>query len=55
MELDKMPKWNITSISLDGSDAYKFTYTYKTQELYVMIPKEETITEAKEKLKEIKE
>ncbi len=51
MELDKMPKWNITSISLDGSDAHKFTYTYKTYELYVMIPKEETINEAKEKLK----
>lgn len=53
MQLDKMPSWNITTISLDGSDSYEFTYTYPTQELYVMIPKEETIEDALKLLNEV--
>lgn len=43
MQLDKMPNWNITSIGLNGSDSYNYTYTYPGQELYVMIPNEKTI------------
>lgn len=53
MQLDSMPSWNIESISLNGSDSYGFTYTYPTQELYVMIPNEETIDEAKNALNAI--
>jgi len=49
-QIDKMPKWNIESISLNGSDSYDLTYTYPTQELYVMVPNEETIEVAKLKL-----
>lgn len=47
MQLDKMPSWNLESISLNGSDSYGYTYTYPNQELYVMIPNEETIDNAK--------
>lgn len=46
-QLDKMPSWNMESLSLDGSDSYQITYTDKSRELYVMIPNEETIANAK--------
>ena len=54
MQLDKMPKWSIESISLDGSDGKEITYSYQKQELYVMIPNEESIKEVKTKLEELK-
>ena len=54
LQLDKMPKWNMTSISLNGSDGYEYTYSYSGQPLYVMIPDEKTVESAKELLKEIK-
>lgn len=47
LQLDKMPSWSIESISLNGSDSSGYTYTYPEQELYIMIPNEETITSAK--------
>ncbi len=53
MQLDDMPSWNIKSISLDGSDGNSdVTYSYKGQNLYVMIPKEETIEAAKKAIVE---
>ena len=54
MQLDKMPSWNITSISLNGSDASEYTYSYPNQKLYVMKPNEETINNAKETLAKVK-
>lgn len=47
MQLESMPSWTINSISLNGTDGHDLTYTYPHQELYVMIPNEETILEAK--------
>ena len=55
MQLDKMPDWDITSISLDGSDGEEYTYSYPNQKLYVMIPDSKTIENAKENLKKVKE
>lgn len=55
MQLDEMPSWNITSISLNGSDSYDYTYTYPYQKLYVMVPDEDTILEASEKLTMVKD
>ena len=46
MQLNDMAKWNITSYSLDGSDASEYTYSYQHQKLYVMKPKQETLDEA---------
>ncbi len=45
--------WNIESISLNGTDSNNKTYTYPHQNLYVMNPIEESIEEAKEKIKSI--
>jgi len=55
MQLDKMPSWNITSIGLNGSDAHDFTYSYPSQELYVMVPNENTIKIAKDAMEDIKD
>ena len=46
MQLNDMATWNITSYSLDGTDGSDYTYSYPTQELYVMNPIEENVTEA---------
>ena len=40
-------KWTIESINLDGTDAFDYTYSYKKNKLYVMIPDEESVKEAK--------
>lgn len=49
-QIAEMPSWNIESISLDGSNAYDYTYSYKSQKLYVMKPYEESVLNAQEKI-----
>jgi LCP family protein required for cell wall assembly len=46
MQLSDTSEWHILSISLDGSSAYKTTYSYPTQELYVMLPYYDTVDAA---------
>lgn len=41
--------WNVESFSVNGSDSHSTTYSMN-QDLYVMIPDEATVQEAKEKL-----
>lgn len=53
LQLDKKPSWNISSISLNGSDAHEYTYSYASQPLYVMIPDENTVRTAKETIKKL--
>ncbi|MCM1370957.1 MAG: LCP family protein [Clostridium sp.] len=53
MQIDDMSKWDITSISLDGSDSYEYTYSYSHQKLYVMVPNNKTIEEAKLKINQV--
>ena len=55
MQLDKSPKWNITSISLDGADSNDYTSVFPDKKVYVMEPYEETITKAKETLKSVRD
>ena len=52
-QIDGMYKWNIETISLDGKNAFDYTYSYKNQKLYVMIPYPESIESAKEKIKDV--
>ncbi|MBP3920686.1 MAG: LCP family protein [Bacilli bacterium] len=52
-QLDDMSTWNVTSISLDGSNGYEYTYSYSYQQLYVMIPDEDTIKNAKINIEKI--
>ena len=53
MQLKDSAKWTITSQSVKGTGSYEYTYTYPYQELYVMIPDEESVTEAKEKINKV--
>ena len=47
--------WTIEQYSVDGSDSSNVTYSTGRSKAYVMLPKEETVTEAKYKLDEILE
>lgn len=53
MQLDSMPKWNITSISVNGKDSYNYTYSYSVGKLYVMEPDINTVLNAANKIKEV--
>lgn len=52
-QIDEMASWNVTSISLDGTNGSEYTYSYSWQQLYVMIPDETTIENAKAKIQEV--
>lgn len=52
-QISSMDKWSISSISLTGSDAYDYTYSYKKAKLYVMKPDEKSIDNAKLKINEV--
>ena len=51
-ELNTLASWKVENYNLDGSGASLPTYSMGAQNLYVMIPYESTVTEAKEKIKE---
>lgn len=52
-QIDSNAKWNITSISLDGSGSSEYTYSAGNQKLYVMIPDVDSINDAKSKIKDV--
>lgn len=53
MQLKDNASWTITSNSLTGTGSSELTYTYSYQNLYVMIPDEKSVTEAKEKINKV--
>ncbi len=55
-QIDKMPKWEVEQIAVSGSDAHEYTYSYGTnQKLYVMIPFEKDIENAKKRIDDVYE
>ena len=52
-QLDDNSKWNITSYALDGSSSREYTYSYKSSTLYVMKPDFDTVSRAKELIKQV--
>ena len=50
MQLDKMPNWEFSTFSLNGGDDYVLTPS--GQNMYVMVPKEESVNEGRELIKE---
>lgn len=54
-QINDMAKWTVTSISLEGYDASRYTYSYSGAPLYVMIPDEQSIIDAQQKIQEITE
>ncbi len=55
MQLDKMPKWEISTYNVSGTDDYRETRSYPGRELYVMVPDQKTIKKAKEKINKMLE
>lgn len=54
-EISKKRDWKFESNTLNGTDGSEFTYSYKNQKLYVMIPNEESVSDTQNKIKEILE
>ena len=54
-ELSARRNWQFESNTLVGTDSYEYTYSYKKTPLYVMLPKENSVNEASEKIKLIME
>lgn len=48
MQLDGNYNWTVTSNYISGEAEYNYTYSYPTQKLYVMIPYDDSILNAKE-------
>lgn len=52
-QLENMPDWTIKTISLTGTPATRTTYSMGSQELYVTLPDQKSIDEAKEAIEEV--
>ena len=52
-QLSAGTNWSTESVSVDGTGASEYTYTYPGQALYVMIPDQETVDAAKAKIAEV--
>ena len=52
-QLDTMPKWQVESIAVNGTNSTNYTYSWPRQRTYVMVPIQETIDEAKEKISSV--
>ncbi len=53
MQLKDMPSWKVKTNSLSGTGAYKTTYSMGNVKLYVMIPNETSVEQAKKQIKEV--
>ncbi len=53
MQIDKMIKWDIESNSLEGEGSLEYTYSYKSQKLYVMIPDVSSVASTKTKISKV--
>ena len=53
MQLKNNTSWTISTNSLDGTNASKYTYSYSYQQLYVMEPKEESVEKGKELINKV--
>lgn len=53
MQLDKLGKWDIKTISVKGKGAYEYTYSMGMRELYVAIPVEKTVDRAVEEINSV--
>lgn len=51
--IDNPVSWNIESQALDGTDGFEYTYSYKGGKLYVMLPNNETVINAHNKIEEM--
>ena len=55
MQLKNNSSWTIKSISVNGTDAMDYVYSYNKTKLYVMKPNYETVNNAKEQIKKVQD
>lgn len=55
MQMNDGDNWDVILTSVKGTDDRRTTYSYRSRELYVMIPDEETVEAAKEKIQQVME
>lgn len=53
MQMNDMAEWNIEFNNVTGQGARKVTYSYGSRPLYVMIPDNSSVTDAKEKMQQV--
>lgn len=53
MQLDDMSGWKVKTASVHGTGAYKTTYSMGNRELFVSIPKQESVDSAVQKMHEV--
>lgn len=53
LQISKMPTWNISTVSLTGSDARAYAYSSGSTPLYVMLPSQNSINDAMSKIQTI--
>lgn len=49
-QLEDNQSWTVTSYELDGSNGFEYTYSYPRQKLFVLVPKEDSLQEAKNQI-----
>ncbi len=54
-QLQDLDKWNVSSYSLTGTDSNNTTYSMGNQKSYVMVPNQNSVEQAKTKIKTIME
>lgn len=52
-QLNSLQPWTVESIGVNGTDSMNYTNSFPKQYTYVMIPNQDTIEEAKDKIKEV--
>ena len=53
LQISKMPTWNISTVSLTGGDARAYAYSSGSTPLYVMLPSQNSINDAINKIQTI--
>lgn len=54
-QIKDMPNWSIEKNTLFGTDAYDYTYSYKSAKSYVMVPDDESLENGKKMIQSILE
>ncbi|MFV0485217.1 MAG: LCP family protein [Candidatus Saccharimonadales bacterium] len=54
-QINNNPNWSVNTYAVDGTGAMMNTYSYPNQKLYVMLPNQATMNEAKQKISELLE
>ncbi|MBQ8659891.1 MAG: LCP family protein [Bacilli bacterium] len=52
-QIDTLAPWTVESISVNGTNAYNYTYSFPKQSTYVMIPDQATIDSARARINEV--